>query len=105
MAAARNLLGARQPFAPVLYFWSDQYDMKIRAFGHLRGHDEVHIAEGNLQQRKFIAVYRTGDHLTGVLAIGMPHKTIHPWRHTIAARTPWHDATSPLTTVPKGSAA
>lgn len=104
MAAARNLLGAQQPFTPVPYFWSDQYDMKIRAFGHLRGHHEVRIAEGNLQQRKFIAVYRTDDHLTGVLAIGMPPKTIYPWRHAIAARTPWHDATSTLTTVPKGAA-
>lgn len=34
MAAARNLLhrGARRPFAPVPYFWSDQYDMKIQAY-------------------------------------------------------------------------
>lgn len=45
MAAARNLLNpaARKPFAPVPYFWSDQYDMKIHAYGFLRGHDEVAV--------------------------------------------------------------
>lgn len=49
MAAARNLLAApeaRKPFAPVPYFWSDQYDMKVQAYGFLRGHEEVALVEG-----------------------------------------------------------
>jgi NADPH-dependent 2,4-dienoyl-CoA reductase/sulfur reductase-like enzyme len=102
MAAARNLLGAQRPFAPVPYFWSDQYDMKIRAYGYLRGHDELRIVEGNLQERTFIAVYRTGDRLTGVLSVGMPPRSIRPWQQAIAARTPWHDAVSASS---KGAAA
>ncbi|WLW50395.1 NAD(P)/FAD-dependent oxidoreductase [Streptomyces sp. YU58] len=92
MAAARNLLGAGRPFAPVPYFWSDQYDMKIRAHGYLRGHDEVHIAEGSLTERKFTAVYRSGDRLTGVLAVGMPPKAVRPWQQAIAAGMPWRQA-------------
>ncbi|MGW0712969.1 NAD(P)/FAD-dependent oxidoreductase [Streptomyces sp. NPDC002643] len=96
MAAARNLLGAQRPFAPVPYFWSDQYDMKIRAYGYLRGHDEMRIAEGRLEERKFTAVYRTGDRLTGVLSVGMPPKRIRPWQQAIAAGTPWTQALSLL---------
>ena len=96
MAAARNLLGAQRPFAPVPYFWSDQYDMKIRAYGYLRGHDEMRIAEGSLEERKFTAVYRTGDRLTGVLAVGVPPRSIRPWQQAIAARSHWHQATSLL---------
>ncbi|MFJ8001447.1 NAD(P)/FAD-dependent oxidoreductase [Streptomyces sp. NPDC096310] len=96
MAAARNLLGAGRPFAPVPYFWSDQYDMKIRAYGYLRGHDEMRIAEGSLEKRKFTAVYRTGDRLTGVLSVGMPPRSIRPWQQAIAARTSWRRATSLL---------
>lgn len=96
MAAARNLLGAQRPFAPVPYFWSDQYDMKIRAYGYLRGHDEMRIAEGSLEERKFTAVYRTGDRLTGVLAVGVPPRSIRPWQQAIAARATWHQATSLL---------
>ncbi|MET9088012.1 FAD-dependent oxidoreductase [Streptomyces sp. NPDC004237] len=100
MAAARNLLGAGRPFGPVPYFWSDQYDMKIRAYGYLRGHDEVRVAEGSLAERKFTAVYRTGDRLTGVLSVGMPPKAIRPWQGAIAARTPWRQAVAPLEGVP-----
>ncbi|RPF30645.1 NAD/ferredoxin-dependent reductase-like protein [Streptomyces sp. TLI_185] len=55
MAAARNLLrpDARKPFAPVPYFWSDQYDMKIQAYGQLRGHDEVAVVDGDLAEGRF----------------------------------------------------
>ncbi|MFI1032644.1 NAD(P)/FAD-dependent oxidoreductase [Streptomyces sp. NPDC020951] len=91
MAAARNLLApdARKPFAPVPYFWSDQYDMKIQAYGFLRGHDEVAVVEGDLAARRFVAVYRTGDRVSGALAVGMPPKAIRLWRQTIAAGAAW----------------
>jgi len=105
MAAARNLLGARRPFAPVPFFWSDQYDMKIRAYGYQRGHDEVRIVEGSLAESQFTAVYRSGDRLTGVLAVGMPPRRIRPWQQAIAARTPWRDAVSTPPSFPEGAAA
>ena len=105
IAAARNLLGAQRPFAPIPYFWSDQYDMKIRAYGQLRDHDEMRIVEGNLQERKFTAAYRTGDGLTGVLAIGVPPKGIRPWQQAIAARAPWHDVVPSTPPSPIGATA
>ncbi|MFC9503809.1 NAD(P)/FAD-dependent oxidoreductase [Streptomyces sp. NPDC057002] len=95
MAAARNLLAApdaRRPFAPVPYFWSDQYDMKIQAYGYLRGHDEVAVVEGDLAERRFVAAYRTGERLTGALAVGMPPKAVRGWRQAIAGGTSWSDA-------------
>ncbi|MFE6026160.1 NAD(P)/FAD-dependent oxidoreductase [Streptomyces niveus] len=95
MAAARNLLaapGARKPFTPVPYFWSDQYDMKIQAYGYLRGHDEVAVVEGDLTERRFLAAYRSGDRITGALAVGMPAKAVRQWRQVIAVRAAWHDA-------------
>jgi len=95
MAAARNLLhpDARRPFAPVPYFWSDQYDLKIQAYGYLRDHDEVRTVEGAVEQRRFVAAYRTGDRLTGVLAVGMPPKTLRPWRQAVAQARAWKDLT------------
>ncbi|MCT9139480.1 NAD(P)/FAD-dependent oxidoreductase [Streptomyces violarus] len=95
MAAARNLLaapGARRPFAPVPYFWSDQYDMRIQAYGHLRGHDEATVVDGDLAERRFVAAYRTGERLTGALAVGMPPKAVRTWRQAIAGGTAWSDA-------------
>ena len=97
MAVARNLLrpGERKPFAPVPYFWSDQYDMKIQAYGYLRGHDAVEVVDGALAQRRFVAAYRTGDRLTGVLAVGMSPKVIRPWRSAIAGGATWSQAIGP----------
>ena len=83
MAAARNLLGAGRPFGPVPYFWSDQYEMKIHAYGYLRGHDTVEIAEGSLGERRFLATYRRQGRLVGALAVGMPPKAIRPWRQAL----------------------
>ncbi|MFI5937714.1 NAD(P)/FAD-dependent oxidoreductase [Actinoplanes sp. NPDC051494] len=85
MAAARNLLHpqARKPFAPIPYFWSDQYDMKIQAYGYLRGHDGVDVVEGDLEQRAFVAAYRRDGRLVGVLAVGMPPKVLRSWRQAI----------------------
>ncbi|MFJ5266064.1 NAD(P)/FAD-dependent oxidoreductase [Streptomyces sp. NPDC088387] len=94
MAAARNLLadGPGRPFAPVPYFWSDQYDMKVQAYGYLRGHDEVTVVDGDLAERRFVAAYRAGERLVGVLAVGMPPKTLRAWRQSVAAGARWRDA-------------
>ncbi|MGA5898984.1 NAD(P)/FAD-dependent oxidoreductase [Streptomyces venetus] len=95
MAAARNLLAppdARRPFAPVPYFWSDQYDMRIQAYGHLRGHDEVAVVEGDLAARRFVVAYRTGERLSGALAVGMPPKAVRGWRQAVAGGAAWRDA-------------
>lgn len=73
------------------YFWSDQYDMKIQAYGFLRGHDEVAVVEGDLAQRRFVAGYRTDDRVSGVLAVGMPPKAIRRWRQAIATGAAWRE--------------
>ncbi|MGW7548333.1 NAD(P)/FAD-dependent oxidoreductase [Streptomyces sp. NPDC054770] len=94
MAAARNLLnpGARKAFAPVPYFWSDQYEMKIQAYGYLRGHEEVRVVEGELAEGRFVAGYRRGERLSGVLAVGMPPKVMRGWRQAIAVGAEWGEA-------------
>ncbi|MFG2959204.1 NAD(P)/FAD-dependent oxidoreductase [Streptomyces sp. NPDC048291] len=94
MAAARNLLnpGARKAFAPVPYFWSDQYEMKVQAYGYLRGHEEVRVVDGELEDRRFVAAYRTGERLSGVLAVGMPPKVLRGWRQAVAAGAAWKEA-------------
>lgn len=95
MAAARNLLAAREArkaFTPVPYFWSDQYDMKVQAYGYLRGHDEVAVVEGDLAERRFVAAYRSGDRVGGALAVGMAPKAIRQWRQAIVTGASWHEA-------------
>ncbi len=91
MAVARNVLSPRAPtaFAPVPYFWSDQFDLRIQAYGYLRGHDAVALVEGEVGERRFVAAYRAGGHLAGVLAMGMAPRALRPWRRLVAERAPW----------------
>jgi len=96
MAAARNLLdpGEARPFAPVPYFWSDQYGLRIQAFGHLREHDEARVVDGDPADGRFLVAYRRGERLTGALGVGMPPRALRPWRAALAAATDWRTATA-----------
>jgi NADPH-dependent 2,4-dienoyl-CoA reductase/sulfur reductase-like enzyme len=71
MAVARNLLGAETPFEPIPYFWTDQFEEKLAAFGMLSADAEVTIAHGDPADNKFIAHYRHNGKLTGVLGWNM----------------------------------
>lgn len=97
VAAARNLLGPGRsgPFAPVPYFWSDQYGLRIQAYGHLRDHDEARVVDGGMTDGRFVVAYRTGSVLSGVLAVDTPPKILRSWREAIAARTPWQEPARP----------
>ncbi|MFF9653634.1 NAD(P)/FAD-dependent oxidoreductase [Streptomyces sp. NPDC014622] len=96
MAAARNLLHpeSARPFASVPYFWSDQHGIRIQAYGHLRGHDEARVVEGDSARGRFLVAYRTGHRLTGALSFGMPPKALRRWRTAIAAGSDWRAATA-----------
>jgi apoptosis-inducing factor 3 len=48
--AARNMLGHREPFAAVPFFWSQHYDVTIRYVGHAEAWDGVTI-DGSLEAR------------------------------------------------------
>ena len=91
LAVARNLLtpGARRPFAPVPYFWSEQYDTRFQAYGCLRDHDEALVLDAASADRRLLVAYRKDDRLVGVLAAGTSPKILRAWRALVAARTPW----------------
>ena len=55
VVAAERLLATddeAEPFAPVPFVWSDQYDVKIQVAGHVRGDDAMEIVDGSLEERK-----------------------------------------------------
>jgi hypothetical protein len=79
-----------EPFAPVPYFWSDQYNLKIQAYGLLRGHDEVRIIDGAVTDGEFIAIYRKGPRLIGAIGSNKARAMRH-WRSQIATGTLWNE--------------
>ena len=76
-AAAVNLLkGDVQPFAPLPYFWSDQYTVKIQVHGHRVDDAEAAIEEGSPADGKFVALYRSEGAPTAVLGWNSPARLI-----------------------------
>ncbi|MFE9610866.1 NAD(P)/FAD-dependent oxidoreductase [Streptomyces sp. NPDC006012] len=71
IAVARNLLGANAPFAPVPYFWTDQFDARIQAYGIFPAGGEMVIAHGEPADRQFVAHHRVQERITGVLGWNM----------------------------------
>ncbi len=55
-AAARAMLGRPEPYAPVSYFWSDQYTYALQYLGHHAG-GEQEVLRGSLEARKFSLFY------------------------------------------------
>ena len=71
--AARRLLDeGTGPFAPVPWFWSDQYDRKIQLAGRVRPDDEVRVVNGSVDERRFAAIYGRAGRITGVLGFNRP---------------------------------
>jgi 3-phenylpropionate/trans-cinnamate dioxygenase ferredoxin reductase subunit len=55
-AAARAMLGRLEPFAPVPYFWSDQYIYALQCFGRRLG-GEQEVRRGTVEARNFTTFY------------------------------------------------
>jgi NADPH-dependent 2,4-dienoyl-CoA reductase/sulfur reductase-like enzyme len=92
--AARRLLAgdqAGEPFAPVPFFWSDQYDRKIQLAGRVRPTDEIQVVAGSVADRKFCALYGRDGRVVGALALNMPARVIR-YRRQIAEGLTWTDA-------------
>ena len=72
--AARNMLGQREPFRDVHWFWSDQFDHTIQSAGLVPGGDgtEELVIRGSLEQRSFSAFSLDGDRIRAVISLNRP---------------------------------
>jgi NADPH-dependent 2,4-dienoyl-CoA reductase/sulfur reductase-like enzyme/nitrite reductase/ring-hydroxylating ferredoxin subunit len=66
--AARNILGQRQPFDAVPFFWSQHYDVAINYVGHADHWDAIAI-DGSLAARDCAVTYKRGDRTLAVATI------------------------------------
>ncbi|MCC7286347.1 MAG: FAD-dependent oxidoreductase [Burkholderiaceae bacterium] len=67
--AARNMLGARERFDAVPFFWTEQYDFVLAYVGHAERFDRVQI-DGDLAARDCTVSYFAGDRRLAVATVG-----------------------------------
>jgi 3-phenylpropionate/trans-cinnamate dioxygenase ferredoxin reductase component len=80
-----------EPYDPVPWFWSDQYDRKIQLAGRSAGADEVRVVDGSTDERRFVALYRRGDHVVGALAMNRPRQLL-AYQRLIEGGATWAEA-------------
>jgi len=66
--AARNMLGARERFDAVPFFWSQHYDVPINYVGHAEGWDDIAI-DGDIAKRDAVVRYTRGGRVLAVASI------------------------------------
>jgi apoptosis-inducing factor 3 len=66
--AAHNMLGYREPFAAVPFFWSQHYDVPINYVGHAEGWDELAI-DGDIAARDCMLRYKRNGRVLAVASI------------------------------------
>ena len=92
--AAHSLLAGRaeaEPYVPVPYFWSDQYDTKIQVIGHPRPDAEVVVVDGSLSSGRFVALYGHDGSLVAALGFGRPRQLM-AYRPLLEARAGFGEA-------------
>ena len=67
-AAARNMLGRRERFDAVPFFWSQHYDVPINYVGHAESFDDIAI-DGSIDGRDCLLKYRKGGRVLAVASI------------------------------------
>jgi NADPH-dependent 2,4-dienoyl-CoA reductase/sulfur reductase-like enzyme len=67
-AAAKNILGRREPFNDIPFFWSQHYDIPINYVGHAEYWDEVRI-DGSLDAHDCTVTYLKGNRRLAVATI------------------------------------
>ena len=67
-AAAMNMIGAREPFTQVPFFWSQHYDVPINYVGHAEAWDEIEI-DGEINSKDCLLRFKQNRRVAAVASI------------------------------------
>ncbi|MFK4087596.1 NAD(P)/FAD-dependent oxidoreductase [Kribbella sp. NPDC020789] len=82
---AANILGENRCYTPIPYFWTDQFATKIQVHGIPGADADVTVAEGALDEHRFVTHYRRDGRTVAVLGWNMPKQTRLHRAHLVQA--------------------
>ena len=88
--AALNMLGGREKFNAVPFFWSQHYDVPINYVGHAERWDEIAI-EGDIAAKDCLVRYKRDGRVLAVASIYRDLESLRPkspWSVARVSRTP-----------------
>ena len=72
-AAARSMLGQGEPYIPLPYFWSDQYDINLQYVGYPEAWDQL-VLRGNLDEFAVTAFFLSDGQVCAAATINRPRE-------------------------------
>ncbi|MET7401033.1 FAD/NAD(P)-binding oxidoreductase [Dactylosporangium sp. NPDC005572] len=72
--AARTLLGIEQDYTPVPYFWTDQFDVRLQAYGTPDANAELTVVAGHPAVGRFAGIYSASGRVVAAIAWNMPRE-------------------------------
>lgn len=86
--AALTLLGADEAYAAVPYFWSDQFDAKMRFVGRANAAEYVRVVRSD--EESLVVLFGREGLLRGALCVNATRQLVG-YRKAIMDQTPWGD--------------
>ncbi len=80
-----------EPYEPLPFFWSDQFEHRLQFLGRAAAGDRVQVVAGSVADRKFLALYGRNGRLHGALGLNAP-RWVMPTRKLFLDRASWDDA-------------
>jgi NADPH-dependent 2,4-dienoyl-CoA reductase/sulfur reductase-like enzyme len=80
-----------EPYAPLPFFWSDQFDHRIQFLGRAAADDEVRVVAGSVADGKFLTLFGREGRLHGALGVNAP-RWVMPTRKLFLERATWDEA-------------
>jgi NADPH-dependent 2,4-dienoyl-CoA reductase/sulfur reductase-like enzyme len=83
--------GEAEPFESAPMFWTDQFGIKVQGAGRPRPEDAITIGHGDLESRRFVALFGREERLVGVVTFNEPAR-LFQYRKLITERASFEDA-------------
>lgn len=83
--------GEVEPFAPVSYVWTDQFELRIAIAGEVREGDEMVVTHGSLEEGRCLCLFGSEGQLHGAVGFKRPRPLL-AMRRRLAEGITWDEA-------------